>query len=81
MCFFNDFRFEIEVVLLPSSPELSAPQMTHWCFLYLEVMLSVLTSPVRKGRGAEELGCFIGEDGFPQLRQLVLASATSDVVS
>lgn len=72
---------KIVVVLLPSAADLSAPWMSHWCFLYIDVMLSVLTSPVRKGRGAEELGCLIGEDGFLQLPQLVLASAASDSVS
>lgn len=62
-------------------PIFLTPRMTHWCFLYTEVMLSVLTSPVRKGRGADELGCLICEDGFLQLSPLVLGSATSDDVS
>lgn len=42
-------------MLHSSATDLSTPRMTHWCFLYIDVMLPVLTSPVRKGRGEEEL--------------------------
>lgn len=75
------FDLKIVVVLLPSAADLLTPRMTHWCFLYIDVMLSVLTSPVRKVRGEGELRCLIGEDGFPQFSQRVFAAATSDAVS
>lgn len=45
-------------------------------FQRLDVVLSVLASPVRKGRGTEELGCLIDEDGFLQLPPVVLMRCT-----